>query len=882
MEEANISQDALFREIDNRIALDREDGDVAYFNALMLKLEFLTKVVVAGVVACIDDDIDRNRYTLEHELVRADSLGNWAETLNTALVGPPAQSLLPIARTVFRDLTERVRTGDWRHAAVKGLVDAASVVGIEVDIGETFALRRFFEIAAQIRNGTRGHGATTATQCHNACPSLQSSLDAVVRNMEIFQVPWVYLHQNLSGKHRVLRLLNDPAPFDYLKKTRDAKVFNGVHLDLEGETSAFNPLHVGLVFTDADLQDIYLPNGNFKRGSFEALSYATNKVDEVDGSRWSDPPARLPESETEGSPELGTIRNVFTNTPFMPSGYVKRAHLEKTLIDELEKVDRHSIITLTGPGGIGKTTLAIRAIYAVSERESPPYEVVVWISARDIDLLDEGPKPVARKVFTQRDISRAAVDQLKPDGHNRHGFKAEEYFQECLTNGAAGPTLFVLDNFETLQNPIDVFEWLDAHIRNPNKILITTRFREFRGDYPIQIKGMSDDEANALIDQHASRLDIRKLVSTNYRRELISESDGHPYVIKILLGQAAKAGKALKPKRIVATSDHLLNALFRRTYDSLSTATQRVFLLLSSWRSYVPEVAVEAVSLRPGNERFDVAGSLEELVQYSLVDYVESKKDNQRFLAVPLVAAMFGKRELNVSSFKTAVEEDRKLLMEFGPGRRESSDRGTIPRIENLINGIARRIRKNPTELDETMPVLEYLASRFPTIYLRLADLVLQISASGQSVERAKGYLRNYLGAAESVEKSKAWKRLADLCEQSGDTVGEVHAFCEVALLPNTSASVIGEIANRLNSRIRDLKQLSIEDAWSGEVRELLMKVIQEMERRKNELSATHMSRLAWLHLNVGNPDRALDVARLGLEKDPSEHHCQRLIEKLQ
>ena len=64
-----MSQDQLFSGIDRRIALDREEGDIAYFNALMLKLEYLTKVIVAGVVACISDDVDRHRYTLEHKLV---------------------------------------------------------------------------------------------------------------------------------------------------------------------------------------------------------------------------------------------------------------------------------------------------------------------------------------------------------------------------------------------------------------------------------------------------------------------------------------------------------------------------------------------------------------------------------------------------------------------------------------------------------------------------------------------------------------------------------------------------------------------------------------------------------------------------------------------
>ena len=36
----------------------------------------------------------------------------------------------------------------------------------------------------------------------------------------------------------------------------------------------------------------------------------------------------------------------------------------------------------------------------------------------------------------------------------------------------------------------------------------------------------------------------------------------------------------------------------------------------------------------------------------------------------------------------------------------------------------------------------------------------------------------------------------------------------------------LGSFANRLNNRIRDLKGRSIADAWSGEIRELLERVI--------------------------------------------------------
>ena len=126
----------------------------------------------------------------------------------------------------------------------------------------------------------------------------------------------------------------------------------------------------------------------------------------------------------------------------------------------------------------------------------------------------------------------------------------------------------------------------------------------------------------------------------------------------------AKAGKAVKPKRIVATADHLLNALFKRTYDALSSAAQRVFLLLCSWRVYVPEVAVQAISLRPGTERFDVAGALEEAIQFSLVDQIASGDDDERFVGVPLAAAIFRPaRTAGQSLQKLPVEEDRKLLM---------------------------------------------------------------------------------------------------------------------------------------------------------------------------------------------------------------------------
>ena len=64
------------------------------------------KIATSGVIACIGDDADRHRYSLEHKLVRADSLGEWATILNIALHGPPAQFLMSGSHGLVRDLTE--------------------------------------------------------------------------------------------------------------------------------------------------------------------------------------------------------------------------------------------------------------------------------------------------------------------------------------------------------------------------------------------------------------------------------------------------------------------------------------------------------------------------------------------------------------------------------------------------------------------------------------------------------------------------------------------------------------------------------------------------------------------------------------------------------
>ncbi len=873
---------SLFSGINDRIAAARDDSDVALFHALMYKLEFLTKVITSGVVACLANDESRHRYTREYELVRADSIGVWTKELNEALVGASAECMEVGARDITRDLTERVGRGDWRYVAVSQLRRALKMLGANTNLSTKEPLRRFFEIGVQMRNRARGHGAPRPEQCGDACSLLEPALYAVERKTKVLCLPWVRLRQNLSGKYRVTSLLNDPTSFAYLKRTREAPQFpTGVYLYLDAQGST-DPIRVPFVFTDSDLLDVWLPNGNYRSKTFELLSYATGDTRQEDASRWSAPPNKLPESETEGAGSLELVGNILTNAPSVSRGYISRPELEAMLAKELETLHRHPIVTLTGQGGIGKTTLALQAIATISRLEDAPYNVVLWISARDIDLLETGPKPVSQRVFKKSDVTCASAVLLEhPERESKH-FDPDKYFEQCLRDGWDGPTLFVFDNFETLNSPSDVFEWIDAHVRPPNKVLITTRFRDFKADYPIGVSGMLDEEAAKLIDAHAARLDIRGLVSQRLRKKLIEEAEGHPYVIKILLGEVARERRAVAPKRVVADAGHLLDVLFKRTYAALNHAAQRVFLLLSSWNVYVPEVAVEAVLLRPGVERFDVKKALDEVVRYSLVERTHSDNDGAAFVGIPLAAAMFGRRELEVSPIKPLVEEDRKLLMDFGAGKKKYARRSVLPRIQHFIRAVATRAASGPDQFDNDLPVLEYLARRFPGTYLILSDLVLEVDGIVEARHRAKEYVRSFLQDAKPSEKRSAWLKLERLYRMDDDMMGEVQSICESALLPTTDLQTFSNDANRLNNRIYYYKNRKSGISLPSGIRNLLTRVAEKLHGRISLISATDCSRLAWLFVNAGNIERAVDVARTGVEKEPSNEYCTKFIEKFQ
>lgn len=846
----------------------KSDSDYTYFFTLLYAAEAIVKTIVLGMVASISDDKDRNRYRLEHLLVRSDGLGDWGRAIEDIVTGPASQFLLSDAREEQVELVKLCKAGDWQYDATAALKAALQYLDIEAEeVPNKTDLKRWFRLFATLRNKTRAHGATQLEKATKAAEHIARSVELVYHNFRLFRRPWAHLHRNISGKFRVSGVTENVADFGFLKQVQDKQFPNGLYLFMGG------PRRINLIHTDAELRDFYFANGGLTSKKYEMLSYYSDDRVNGDGALFLMPPGVLPPSETEGHGELVPQGNCFSNVPDLMTDYVSRPRLEHDL-RQLLLDDRRPIVTLVGRGGIGKTSLALKVIQGLYEDKR--YDGIVWLSARDVDLQFTGPKPVRPMVLSPEDMSKFYAGLVLPaDKTSEKGFNARAFFEQQLQQCDLGACLFVFDNFETTQNPIEMFNWIDSFIRLPNKALITTRLREFKGDYPVEVSGMEEKEARLLVVQTTESLNITSVMDADYVNKLIAQSEGHPYVIKILLGEVAKHRRAAHIPQLIAGTEDILTALFERTYATLSPCSQRAFLTLSAWNSPVPRLALEAVLFRSTAERNEVERGIESLLQYSMAEVHVAPTDKQEFISLPLVASVFGKKKLSVSPSKAAIQSDVEILQMLGPSRRDDVSLGLARKLESFIGNISRRIEAGET-YSSYAPVLEAICRAYNPGWLLLARWHME-ERSPEGYNLAKEELRRFLeNGPPNSEAAEAWLLLGYACYHTDDALGEVHAFIERAQFSETSFQDLSNTASKLN-QFFSVHGFEID---KEQKRDLATRILSVLNARRAEAGADDLSRMAWLANHTGQEALARDYVESGLSMDMGNYHLIKLAQR--
>lgn len=844
------------------------DSDSAdYFLATSYVAEAAIKCLGVAMQSALAAKASEQAYRMAYSLLRADGLGEWEAWIRSCSTQPIAGFLPPSLNELLVWLTsyKAASAPTDLHDALAGVRE----VFLALEIDDSLPERRptFRDVIAalvQIRNKTKAHGAVGPNFFATANAAYARVVTLLLRSCPLFSWRWLHLSPRDNGRNRGLLLRGATA-----SHIRDAEVSTlviaqpGIHF---WPPTSSHPISCGaLLRSDRECSSFLLPNGRASAENAEFLDYGTGRVQTLDITAFARVPAALPPSETHGLASFDIQANVFGNLPALPPNYVARAQLEAELERRLR--DRnHPIITLHGRGGIGKTSVALKVAHALAAHVDTPFDCIVWFSARDVDLKATGPKDVRPSVIDLATMSRQFGDLFERDG-------TVESFARALqapTGLSEKGILFICDNFETLEGTTQLHEFLDTHTHLPNKVLITSRERAFKADFPIEVVGMTRDEVTTLMQSVGRELAIEALLTPAVIASIYEYSEGHPYVIRVVLGEIAKEGRYVPASSLLPRRLDIVETVFERSFNRLSESGRRVFLTVANWRSAVSELALLVIL---GERGIDVEEGIDECVRLSLLEQRLFLDDQPAYVA-PQLARLFGRKKLQGDADRLVIQEDLQLLQRFGVvpiGQPITVPQDTaVQRFLDWALDVSSW-DESPSEAARLDGVLLSLAELWPKAWLTLARYRLR---RGAQADVAYALRR----AVEEMPMSKeAHLERAVFARTTGDEALFVASRLRAIEIDPEDVPLLRDVAFDVCKYINE-HSVSIpkqrRSVYLTNLRSLL-------EAHAEALDATGLSRLAWLFLLEDNRAQAWKYASRGLLKEQDNRHCYNIIQRL-
>ena len=335
------------------------------------------------------------------------------------------------------------------------------------------------------------------------------------------------------------------------------------------------------------------------------------------------------------------------NLPAQRTGLVGR-QAEVAAVKELLLREDVRLLTVTGPGGIGKTRLAVQVASELLERLGGNAYFVSLSSLNDPGLLG------------------SAIVQTLGIGE-AGGRSPLEIVMQHLQDPARPPVLLVLDNFEHLAAAAGTVAELMVSGENL-KIIVTSRSAlHVYGEHEFPLPPLALPDAGAksspesLAQYPAVALFLQRAVAVKPDFKLGSDNasavaeicarlDGLPLAIEL----AAARIKILPPSSLLARlssrlqlltggardlpqRQQTLRAAMDWSYDLLSGPEQRLFRRLSVFAGGCNLEGVEAVCDTKGDLDLDLLDGMGSLVDKSLVRQVEQGRSESRFVMLETV-----------------------------------------------------------------------------------------------------------------------------------------------------------------------------------------------------------------------------------------------------
>ena len=407
-------------------------------------------------------------------------------------------------------------------------------------------------------------------------------------------------------------------------------------------------------------------------------------------------------------------------------------------------VREHRLVTLTGPGGTGKTRLAVEAAGGLGAELRDGVFFVPLATITDPALI---PTAIAAAIALPEDPTRPALDAIAAHLRERSA-------------------LLVLDNFEQLVGGAAVVSALQAAAPKLRCLVSSRETLHLYGEQEYPVPVLSSADAVELFAQRARAARPSFAVTPANEtavRAICERVDRLPLAIEL----AAARAKLFDPAQILARLDKSLELLTtgardlperQRTlrgaiawsYDLLSEAERRLFRRLSAFVGSIPLEIVPLAADEHGDLGIDALDGVANLVDKSLLARVELLGELR--VAMLETIRAFGLEELERSGEADAIRaRHASCVMHYGE------------RLEPAIigEGAVEALAALEVAHENIRAALAYSAGHDPEIGLRLAAAIWRFWQQRSHLREGRDWLDRLVAADEAASPLVRGRALA-------------------------------------------------------------------------------------------------------------------------
>ena len=290
-------------------------------------------------------------------------------------------------------------------------------------------------------------------------------------------------------------------------------------------------------------------------------------------------------------------------------------------------------VLIDGPGGMGKTSLAVRA----AEIAAPQFDRILFVSTKVQKLTPDGAVALSNSIVPAYPAMLNEIARLLALPHIKD--KSESELAALIkATVQSEKVLLILDNLENLDKPQQnlLFEFV-SDIPSGCKAIVTSRRRTDVDARIIRLGKLDQDAALAYLEELSAGRDLLVKASTADRLHLYEETGGNPLLLRWVVGQLGRGGcrslaGALALCRKASAANDPLEFVFG---DLLETFTEAETKALASLTYFSQKVAVKFIAELAGLSPTAAQTALGDLANRALVIPDEA---DETFALVPMVA----------------------------------------------------------------------------------------------------------------------------------------------------------------------------------------------------------------------------------------------------